>query len=73
VHASTSLKFKVPHVQLRMRRKLQVEKKWSGQGLAGLGGCAGPALYIPHGLSTSIQMDWNSYTWMARCWLPWSC
>jgi len=18
-------------------------------------------------------MDWNSYTWMARCWLPWSC
>ena len=34
------------HVQLRMRRKLQVEKKWSGQGLGGLGGlggCAGPA------------------------------
>jgi len=18
-------------------------------------------------------MDWNTYTWMARCWLPWSC
>jgi len=18
-------------------------------------------------------MDWNTYTWMARCWFPWSC
>ena len=33
-------------------------------------------VYVPHVLSISIQMNWNScsfYLWIATCWLPWSC
>ena len=33
-----------------MHRKLKVEKNWSGQGLGGLGGCAG---------TVKPQVDWN--------------
>ena len=41
------------HVQLSMLRKFQVEKKWSGQGLGGLGGCTSPGASYENGTSAS--------------------